>query len=152
MSELINSVLDWDDPIQDDGKRRTILLPEGDYRFKITKFERGEYPGGNKMPPCKKATLTMEVNAPEGTAEVKTDLFLCSSMQWKLAAFFRSIGLMKSGDTFAMDWTKVPGAEGAAHFKIRDYEFKGKTRQKNDVAYFIDANPALSSDETDDDF
>ena len=46
-----NMEMGWDDTIQEDGQE-LILLDEGDYNFIVTNFERGRFPGGQKIPAC----------------------------------------------------------------------------------------------------
>lgn len=137
-------VLDWDDEIENDGQEY-ILLPEGDYNFRVTGFKRGTFKGGAKIPQCKQAELTLEVVAEDGTAICYENLILYSSMEWKLAAFFRSIGQKKHGEKVKMDWSKVNGAEGRAHFKPRSYEKDGETKQVNAVDKYIDYDPNFFS-------
>ena len=53
---LNNNVgMDWDDVLETDGQEY-IILPEGDYNFEVTDFERGHFPGSAKMAPSNKAT------------------------------------------------------------------------------------------------
>ena len=52
-----NAGMDWDDAIENDGQE-FIILPEGDYNFMVTGFERGRFPGSAKIPACNKATIT----------------------------------------------------------------------------------------------
>ena len=85
----------WTDEIEDDGSGN-ILLPEGDYNFEVTNFERGRFPGGPKLTPCNKAMITVRVDTEEGSAFVKFDLLLHRSVEWKLSAFFRCIGLYQA--------------------------------------------------------
>lgn len=49
----------WDDEIQNDGPEY-VVLPDGDYNFKVTGFERGRYEGGEKIPACNMAIITLE--------------------------------------------------------------------------------------------
>lgn len=129
----------WDDAISVDGEQ-FITLEEGDYDFTVTGFERGRFPGSAKIPACNKATLNLTVSTPEGTANVKYDLILWSSLEWRISAFFRAIGQKKSGETFVPRWNQVVGARGRAHFKPRKYTTKdGDERTVNDVASFYDA-------------
>ena len=66
-------------------------------------------------------------------------LKLHKSLEWKLAAFFRSIGLKKHGERLVMDWSKVPGSEGRAHFKPRKYKTdNGEEREANNLAKYLD--------------
>lgn len=131
----------WNDSIQEDGVSR-VILNEGDYEFKVTGFVRGRFNGSEKIAPCNKASLTLEVESVEGTATVRTDLLLTKSLEWKISSFFRSIGLKKHGEAVIMDWNKVLGSKGRAHFKAKQYTNKyGETKEFNDVVYFMDYDP-----------
>ncbi len=136
------NVMNWDDVLENDGQEFTIL-PEGDYTYTVTGFERGQFPGGPKTPPCPKATILMTIDNDTGMATARVDLLLYRTIEWKIAAFFRSIGQKKHGEKAAMNWNKVVGARGKAHFKPREYEKDGKTRQVNDVDYFIDYDASV---------
>lgn len=136
-----NMCMDWNDTIENDGQE-FVLLPEGDYNFTVTNFERGRFVGGQKIPACNKATITVQIKADEGVASVKFDLFLYRTVEWKIAAFFRSIGQKKHGEKLAMDWNKVIGAKGRCHVKQRDYtNNNGEERTVNDIDKFYDYNP-----------
>ena len=133
-----NMFLDWDDAIESDGQE-FVILDEGDYNFTVTGFERGRFPGGQKIPACNKAALTLQVQTDEGIAIIRTDLLLYKSMEWKLSAFFRCIGQKKHGERLVMDWNRVIGSQGRAHFKPRMYTDRdGNERQANDLDRFID--------------
>ena len=50
-----------------------------------------------------------------------------------------------------MDWNKVIGAQGRAHFKPRPYKDKnGNDHEANDVERFIDYDPKFFADNTPD--
>lgn len=133
-----NMFLDWDDAIESDGQE-FVILEEGDYNFTVTDFERGRFPGGTKIPPCNKAALTLQVKTPDGIAICRTDLLLYKTMEWKLSAFFRCIGQKKHGERLVMDWNRVIGSRGRAHFKPRAYTDRdGNERQANDLDRFYD--------------
>ena len=133
-----NMFLDWDDAIESDGQE-FVILEEGDYNFTVTDFERGRFPGGTKIPPCNKAALTLQVKTPDGVAICRTDLLLYKTMEWKLSAFFRCIGQKKHGERLVMDWNRVIGSRGRAHFKPRAYTDRdGNERQANDLDRFYD--------------
>ena len=147
-----NGCLDWEDSIEDDGNG-FVLLDEGDYKFRVTGFERGRHAGSAKIPACNKAIVTLSIDTPNGTAEVKENLILFKTMEWKLSAFFRSIGMKKHGERLNMDWNKVPGAVGRAHIVQREYTGNDGTMKKsNNVGYFIDYVPetAEQMDDPDD--
>lgn len=141
-----NMLMDWGDTIENDGSE-FVILAEGDYNFTVTDFERGRFPGSAKIPPCNKAALTLSVDTPEGTATVKFDLILYRSLEWRISSFFRCIGQKKHGEKLTMDWTKVVGSRGRAHFKPRTYVGKdGSDKQANDVDKFIDYDPSFFTD------
>lgn len=117
----------WDDTIQEDAKE-FILLPEGDYQFTVTGFERGRHtpnpqnPG--KLPACNKATITVKVETADGDAIMTHNLFLHSSTEGMLSAFFGAIGQKKHGEPLKMNWNSVMGAKGVC--KVNHREYKGE--------------------------
>lgn len=142
MSEYQNAAheIGWNDQIAAENGE-FIILDEGDYDFTVTAFERGRFPGSAKIRACGKAVLTLTVQTPEGEANVKYDLILWSSLEWKISEFFRAIGQKKSGEAFIPRWGEVVGSKGRAHFKPRKYMKDGEERQVNDVSKFYDYEP-----------
>ena len=133
--------LDWDAEITCD-EPQYLILPEGDYTFRVADVERGRHEGSNRLPPCNKATIHMEIQTPDGMARARTILFLHGLMEWKIFSFFCCIGQVKKGETLKMNWDGVPGAWGRAHFRPRSYEGKdGETREVNEVTRFLDFDP-----------
>ena len=137
-----SNILDWDSTIEDDGQGY-VLLNEGDYDFTVTGFERGRHEGSAKIPACNKAIVTLSVNTPNGVAEIKENLILYKTMEWKISAFFRCIGLKKHGERLVMDWDHVLGAAGRAHIIQREWigTTDGLPHKGNNVGYFIDQIP-----------
>lgn len=99
------NLMDWNDSIESDGQE-FILLEEGDYNYVVTNFERGRFPGGQKIPACNKATITVQVDTADGVASIKFDLLLYRSVEWKISAFFRSIGQKKHGKKLYLDYMR----------------------------------------------
>lgn len=142
-----NMFLDWNDSIETDGNE-FVLLPEGDYNFLVTGFERGRFPGGPKVPACNKAMITVQVTTAEGIATVKFDLLLYRSLEWRISSFFRCIGQKKHGEKLTMDWNKVMGSIGRAHFKQRTYTNQyGEEKTVNELDRFIDYNQDFFKDD-----
>lgn len=138
------NILGWDDTIENDGGEY-IVLPEGDYPFTVTSFERGSFPGGAKIPACNKAVLTLTVEHEGSSVNVKTDIILYKTIEWKISAFFRCIGLKKHGEKLKMKWNEVVGRTGRAHFKPRE----GRDgRQFNDVDRFLDPDIEVDAGDT----
>lgn len=90
-----NDALDWDSVIE--AENEFVLLPEGEYEFTVKSFERGYFNGSEKMSACPKAELTLQIDAPQGTAIVKHNLFLSRKTEGLVCAFFISIGQKKHG-------------------------------------------------------
>ena len=148
--EMDTNIMDWNDTLESDGQE-FIVLPEGDYTFTVTGFERGRFPGSAKLPPCNKATLTIRIDNDQGPATARFDLLLYRTLEWKIAAFFRCIGQKKHGEKLAMDWSSLPGARGRAHIRPRSYTTRdGEERQANDVVRFYDYNPSVALTPVDD--
>lgn len=114
----------WDDTIQEDAKEFITLQP-GDYVFTVTGFDRQRHtpnqqnPG--KLPACPKAVISLEIETDEGVASLKHNLFLHSSTEGMLSAFFGAIGQKKHGEPLKMNWNAVIGATGVCSVKNRTY-------------------------------
>ena len=88
--------LGWDDTIEKESAG-FIILPEGDYEFKVLEFQRARHEGSEKLPPCNKGMIS---------------------------AFFIGIGLKKHGEPLKMDWPRVVGRKGRAKIGIRMHDGK----------------------------
>lgn len=141
-------IFDWDDEIQDDGAQKSfVTLEEGDYDFEVTKFERGHYTpkAGAKTPACNQANITLKIETSEGDCYITESFPLASSMEWKISAFFRSVGLKKHGEKLKMKWNESIGLKGKAHITKttgnKDNVFF------NNVGYYIDPVAKAEDDE-----
>lgn len=131
--------LDWDSEISQESSY--TVLPEGEYPFTVTAFERGYHNGSEKLPPCHKAILTVEINGGErGKATVKHNLFVSRKTEGLLCEFFISLGLKKHGEPLRMNWASVPGAKGRCKVGIRTYN----GNEYNEIKKFLEpsATPA----------
>ena len=130
--------LGWDDQIEKDGSD-FIVLPEGDYDFVVTEFERGRHPGSEKLPPCNKAVVHLKIEAPEGTTIIKHNLFLHTITEGMLCAFFTGIGQRKRGERVTMNWNAVVGSTGRAKLVIQNWtNDKGEVIPMNKVKKFYE--------------
>lgn len=141
MTENQGRELAWDDTIENDGEE-FILLPEGEYNFQVTNFERARFPGGKNIGPCNKAIIHMEIDGGEaGKTSVKEDLILHTKLEWKICQFFTSIGQRQKGEKLTMNWNAVPGSKGRCKINIRVYDKKDGTKgQINNVETFLPPN------------
>ena len=137
MAEFIEKELDWDDEISHESD--FVLLPEGDYNFKVTGFERARHEGSAKLPPCNKAIITLEINSTSGKAYIKHNLFLHTKCEGLISAFFIGIGQKKHGEPLRMNWSKVIGATGRCKIGIREWTNNaGEKMQSNEVKKFYE--------------
>lgn len=106
--------LDWNDEITNDGAEFISLQP-GDYQFTVTNIERARHtpnphnPG--KLPACNKAIVSVKIETAEGSTTLKHNLFLHSTTEGMLSAFFGAIGQKKHGQPLKMNWNVI-GATG----------------------------------------
>lgn len=135
--------LGWDDEISQEST--FVLLEEGDYRFKVANFERGRHTGSARLPACNKAILTLDIFDAAGRklTSMQHNLFLHSSVEGMISAFFLSIGLKKHGEPLKMNWGTVTGAEGWCHVYVDKWtNDKGEEKQNNKIKYFLDPEEA----------
>lgn len=113
--------LGWDDEIVNDGGEFVSLVP-GDYEFTVINVERGRHtpnpqnPG--KLPACNKATVTIQIDTVDGSATLKHNLFLHTTTEGMLSAFFGAIGQKKHGEPLRMNWNII-GAKGVCRINKR---------------------------------
>lgn len=139
MADQENYALDWTDEVEDSGMD-FILLGEGDYVFVVEKFDKERYEGGDKVPPCPRATLTLAIPLPDGrTARVFDRILLYSGNKWRIFRFFESLGFEGNQDGKMMShWDEIVGRQGVVRIKQRKYTTKnGDEKITNDVDSYI---------------
>ena len=137
-------VIDWDDEIQNDGEftnEETVILPEDTYDFRVIKSEKAWYDGSSKIPACNMAKIYLEIDGGElGRGFCVEQIFLLDKLEWKAAAFLRSIGLKKHDEP--VQWRKLvqcDGESGRCKIYVDEYEGRdGQTHQSNKVKNFFD--------------
>lgn len=136
-------MMEWDAYIEKESE--FVLLPEGDYDFTVTSFEKGWFDGSAKIEACNKAILELTINAPGlGSTVVKENILLSDKVEWKLCEFFRCIGQKQHGTGVKMNWNKVQGAKGRAHLVINEYTGNdGNNYKNNKVARYLDPETEL---------
>ena len=129
--------LNWDDEIQKDGGG-FVVLPDGDYDFTVTKFERGRFTGSEKMPACNQAKLELTIHSPEyGDVVIFHNLFLHTKIEGLLSNFFAGIGQKKKGEPLKMNWNAVVGAKGRLKLYINKFQGNdGQEKTNNQVKSF----------------
>lgn len=130
----------WEDEIQQDSE--FILLPEGDYPFKVESYTRERFNGSKKMPACNVAVLKIRVDDPQSGQSVFINhrLNLHSRTEWALSEFFAGIGQKKKGEKLRMNWTMVPGSTGTCKVVIEPY----KGNDYNKIKKFYPKDPSYN--------
>lgn len=122
-----NTAFDWNSTISNAEETNEYKpLPEGDYEFVINAVTKKMFNGSAKMPACPQASIEIHVDDPNTgrTVPVFSNLFLCSSQEWKLAQFFKSIGVMSAdAKKLRMRWD-IEGEKGTCHIGPREYNGK----------------------------
>lgn len=143
MSDYINNdiAMGWEDTIENDNE--FIVLPEGDYDFKIIDFERKRFEGSTKMSACPKAEVSIKLynkNDPSSNSTtIKENLLLNRRMEWKLCQFFTALGLRKHGEPLKMNWNAIKGKKGRCKVIINKYVTdKGEEKENNRIDKFYE--------------
>lgn len=139
--QQFEGALGWDSQISQESS--FVILPAGEYDFKVEKMERGSYnpsPNSSIRDISPQAELELTVYSPDGqTATVYERLILHSKMEWKISEFFISIGQKKPGEPLVPNWSFVPGSTGRCEIEINKYTNKqGQERENNRVARFLE--------------
>lgn len=143
MAEIQNGYeLNWDGPIEKDSE--FVLLPEGEYDFEVLSFERARHAGSEKLPPCPKAVLSIRITSPEGqSTTLNHNLFLHSTTEGMLCAFFVAIGQRKHGEKVNMNWNAVVGGKGRCKLGLRKWKGRDdQEMQSNQITRFLEPTEA----------
>lgn len=141
--------LSWDSQIEQESS--FVLLPEGEYEFRVEKMERSQYQPSQKSKireTAPQAELELKIQSSEGEATVFERLILHTATEWKLSEFFIAIGQKVKGQPFTPNWSQVPGATGRVKIEINKYKTnQGQDRENNRVVEFLEpnANPQQQS-------
>ena len=137
---------EWDDVISNDSDE-FVVLPEGDYEFEVKSFERGRHNGSEKVPPCNKAILKIEVSNGAQKTTLAHNLLLHSNVEGIVCSFFTAIGQRKHGEKLRMDWNKVVGSRGRCKVIVDTYQNKntGEEMKNNKIRRFYEPNEKSSA-------
>ena len=134
--------LGWDDEVE---AKSFILLPEGEYQFRVKEFTREQFNGSEKMPPCNCANIALAIDYNGEEVVVNKKLYLLST-NGQLFAFFRSIGspVLPNGNV-RMNWQTVLGATGRVIINHRKYNNNDYNQVKQFVIPTAQPQPATSA-------
>lgn len=131
MAEVKSQGFGWDDEVEESSFE---LMPDGDYAFTVTNFERAWYeaPVESKIASCNQANVELTIEWTNEKGEAKTSkivhrMKLSKSLGFIIYQFFESIGLRKKGDgTTKMPWDQIVGKNGVCQIGHHD-DKKGNT-------------------------
>ena len=138
----------WNDTVENE--TTFTLLEEGDYRFRMTAMERGRHEGGGKLPPCNKAICTLQIlgDGDVVLTEIKHNIFLHSTVEGMISAFFLATGAKKHGEALNISkgFSESIGRVGWCHVYVDTWTGNdGAERKSNKIKYFIDPEKAPKS-------
>ena len=93
MTNIDNSVIDWNDVIEDDGQEYVLLLKRIITSLLLILKEEDSLVVQKFLLQIKKKSI--QIFSELGVASMKFDLILSKALNWKLSAFFRSISQKK---------------------------------------------------------
>lgn len=145
MADNMEREFGWEDSIEKESD--FTLLTEGEYDFTVKSFTRGRHAGSDKLPPCNKAILSLEVTNGTDTTTIEHNLFLHSKCEGMLSAFFISIGQKKHGEPLKMNWNAVVGAKGRCKVYVDTWKNNkdGRDMQSNKIKKFLEPSESTSS-------
>lgn len=129
--------LGFDDEI-DDGQNRQFdeiyVFEPGDYEFTVKNIDRTVNDDGYN-----RVIVDLEVTDGEHTSVVKDFITLKSTVIWKIAAYFRSLGMKKHGENIKMDWKGSIGKNGTLTLLKEERVSKKNTKYViNTVRTYLD--------------
>ena len=143
MGNAEEKILGWDDEITNDGEysgEESVLLPEGNYDFEVIRTDKAWYDGSDKIPACNMAKIYLRIDGGElGKTMCVENIYLLERLEWKAAAFLRSIGLKKHGEPIAWrQLTHCDGERGRCRIYVDTYKKNGEEKKTNKVKSFFD--------------
>ena len=137
-----NMVIGWEDEIEESSSFE--LIPDGDYWFEVTNFEREWWepndPENSRIKACNQANIELTIIWKNDQGQVKTSkiqyrLKVTESLTFLIFRFFECVGLRKKGDGTKLKlalFNQVVGRTGVCAIGKREGS-KGGTF--NDVKY-----------------
>lgn len=105
-------VLDWGSTIEADPKDFE-LMPDGDYKFTVTMYEKNRSKGSDKVPPSPMAVVHLRFDLQDGTQrEIKHYIVLNRKCEGMISSFFLATGQKKHDEPMHIDFDGAVGRSG----------------------------------------
>lgn len=118
MADNMNQAFGWDDEVNES---EFEILPDGDYIFTVTGFERAFYEPrtpDSKIGACQQANIEFTIKWTNSAGIARENklvhkLKLWRSLEFLIYQFFECVGLKKKGDgSSVMPWGQIIGKTG----------------------------------------
>lgn len=111
-----------------------VVLPEGDYKFRVLSHEVG-FATSDKFPPnTKQITVTIEVPSDDGTAKIRHYLNVYKKALFAIRQFSDCIGLTAEHGKATINLDNMDGKDGVCHL-ITQLSNNGNEYNRIDTLY-----------------
>lgn len=146
---MAEDIFDWDDALPDIEQQEFVILPPGEYNFRIKNYVQKRWDKG-KLVGAPYAELEIVFTNDDGslTGYGKANLTLHAKTLFMVRAFFAAIGYApEKGQPFTPNWNVVIGSTGRC--LVDNGMFIGRDGQKyetNEVDKWLVSSTAKSDD------
>lgn len=139
MTQDINDIIGWDQPLPDVQQDEALILEPGIYTFEVKSYERKIFGDSSKMAGIPYAEMKLMLFADNGVGFAKVNFPMKRNWIWKLRQLFQSCGFaVKQGQDFVPQWNLLIGSGGKCEVEPRTWiNGKGEKLQSNDVKKFL---------------
>lgn len=137
MTADTGKALGFDDEVTQENEFQ--ILPDGDYEFTVTSYDRTQFNGSEKMCACPEVDVVITINYKDregnaATRDMTHKLFLNSKIEGRISEFFEGIGMKEKGKPFRMAWQQTVGKTGKLKLGHREYN----DQTYNDIKKFYE--------------
>ena len=132
-----NNLMDWGDPIENDGADFVTLPEDTECEFVVNEMTTDKRTNAGAL----MALLELRCTAVDGQGQtfVQDALVLQRNAEWKLCEFFTSIGQRKHGGRIVPKWNQIVGATGRCTLKVEEWEGRdGAVRTGNKIKKYLE--------------
>lgn len=116
--------IDFNGGVIGDGESGLAGIPDGEYYFRVLDVQRKTW---DDKWSCEAARLELLVKWNSGKAKFMQEIPCHTTFEWKLGAFFCSVGLRQHGEKIAMNWPAAIGQYGRCKIETKPGNKEGKS-------------------------
>lgn len=156
MDDNMNRAIGWDEEFTE-SEPEFQTLPEGDYDFTIMNFERSQYGGSEKIPPCMKITVTFQCTNGVDSGRFDENYYMTHKTIWRFGQLLDAVGLKHKDEPAKPSYIqKGIGLTGRMKVSVRKWTNNGKeytgntvkefyTKSENPMAGFQQVSPTVAT-------